>query len=365
MRSLLRGEQASPRGVTPEALGRVVHLHRVGPTVDHLLRTAPDAAALAPLRAGTRPALVAQSARQLPVQLDLRTVETALRGLAWAVVKGPAVARTLYGRTPREFHDLDVVVSPASFGEALGRLEAAGARPMDPDWAGIRAARAGEIAVALPHGTFLDLHWHLVNRPHRRTRFTLDVDAMLGRVRSDVLLGTRAPLFDATDQLHHLALHACLSGAWRLLWSHDLRLAAAACDDAGWDELVARARAAGTGLAVALALARARQVLAAPVPPVVLRRLSAGRGGDQWRAAGTLWTAALPPHRLVSARRNGAVVYQSTAGSGVASLATLAAETARRLRVGPPRPPAQVVLPPDDPRAAREGYLADVASGTA
>ncbi|GAA0297303.1 hypothetical protein GCM10009528_12950 [Kineococcus aurantiacus] len=341
--------------MTPEALGRVVHLHRVGPTVDHLLRTAPDAAALAPLRAGTRPALVAQTARQLPVQLDLRTVESALRGLAWAVVKGPAVARTLYAGTPREFHDLDVVVSPASFGEALRRLEAAGARAMDPDWAGIRAARAGEIAVALPHGTFLDLHWHLVNRPHRRARFAVDVDAMLDRVRHDVLLGTRVPVFDATDQLHHLALHACLSGAWRLLWSHDLRLAAAATDD--WDELVARARAAGTGLPVALALARARQVLDAPVPGRVLRAL----GDPAWLALQSATTLARPPHALTAPRRHGAILFTSASSSGPASAAALV-RAVRERRTDAPGP-----VDPGPADTAREAYLVDVSreSGSA
>ena len=227
------GAQAAGRPVEVEALRRVAVHHRAGPSLDHLLAASPGADGLAPLRAATRRAALVQGARQLTVQLDLRAVAQALEGLPWAVLKGPAVAATLHGGAPREFHDLDVLVAPAAFGDALRALEARGARAMDPDWAGIRAAGAGEIAVDLPGGTFLDLHWHLVNRPGRRSRFHLDVPELLSRARPARLLGTDAPVLDPVDQLHHLALHACLSGAWRLLWLYDLRLGAAAAGAAG------------------------------------------------------------------------------------------------------------------------------------
>ena len=360
VRDLLRGRAGDPDGVDPDVLAGVVRHHRVGPSVDHLLKDAPDAGAVAHLRAATRPAVLAQVARQLPLQLDLRLVADALRGSPWAVVKGPAVAATVHAGAPREFHDLDVLVSPAAFGDALRALEARGARAMDPDWAGIRAARAGEIAVALPHGTFLDLHWHLVNRPARRQRFAVDVDAMLDRTRPATLLGTAAPVLDATDQLHHLALHACLSGAWRLLWSYDLRLASR---DADWAELAARTASADTGLAVAMALSRARQVLDAPVPGRALRALS---GGSPWRIAGRLATTLRPPHASPRPARNGAVVYQCTAASGSASVLALLGETHRRLRrpaaPGDPEDAGGTGIDLRTPADARTGYLEDVAA---
>ncbi|WP_432561335.1 nucleotidyltransferase family protein [Kineococcus sp. SYSU DK003] len=354
MRSRLRGRPGPPGGVEVDALADVLRLHRIGPSLDHLLRTAPDAGAVAHLRAATRPATLAQAARQLPVQLDLRTVARALDGLPWAVLKGPAVAATVHGGAPREFHDLDVLVSPAAFGDALRALEAVGARAMDPDWAGIRAARAGEIAVALPHGTFLDLHWHLVNRPARRQRFTLEVDTLLDRARQVELLGTRVPTLDPVDQLHHLALHACLSGAWRLLWSYDLRLAAGLTDDAGWSELVERTRSAATSLPVAMTLARARQTLDAPVPGPVLRSLA---GPSPWLAAQTVVTATRPPERLAGARRNGAILFTSTGRTTAASAAEFARASLAR---GSRRPAAAAPDPTTgDDRAGYLDYVAD------
>ncbi|NAZ86826.1 nucleotidyltransferase family protein [Kineococcus indalonis] len=309
------------------ALERVAAHHRVGPSLDHLLATSPAAPELAPLRAATRRPALVQGARRLTVQLDLRTVAQALDGLPWAVLKGPAAAATLHGGAPREFHDLDVLVAPAAFGEALRALEARGARAMDPDWAGIRAAGAGEIAVDLPRGTFLDLHWHLVNRPGRRSRFRLDVPELLSRARPAQLLGTTAPVLDPVDQLHHLALHACLSGAWRLLWLYDLRLGAAATGADGWAALVERCGRAGTGLAVAMALGRARDVLGADVPAPALRALA---GRSPWTALGAAATALRPPHALTEARRNGALVYASTAGGTAASARELLGALHRR-----------------------------------
>ena len=361
MRDRLRAIAADPSGVETEVLAEVVHRHRVGPSLDHLLKHADDAAAVAHLRAATRPSVFAQAGRQLPVQLDLKLVAEALTGFPWAVLKGPAVAATVHAGAPREFHDLDVLVSPAAFGDALRALESIGARAMDPDWAGIRAARAGEIAVALPHGTFLDLHWHLVNRPSRRRRFAVDVDAMLERTREVTLLGTRAPVLDATDQLHHLALHACLSGAWRLLWSYDLRLASSGAD---WERLRETTAAAGTGLAVALALGRARQLLDAPVPRRTLRALS---GSSPWLALGAATTTVRPPHVVGDAARNGAVLYQSTAGTGRTSATVLVSEARRRLaRSSAPRPavPAGPAALSDVVDAEREGYLLDVVNDT-
>ena len=357
MRERLRARPGDPTGVETEALAEVVHHHRIGPSLDHLLKHAPDADAVAHLRAATRPSVFVQAGRQLPVQLDLKLVARALAGLPWAVLKGPAVAATVHGGAPREFHDLDVLVSPAAFGDALRALESIGARAMDPDWAGIRAARAGEIAVALPHGTFLDLHWHLVNRPSRRRRFAVDVAAMLDRTRDATLLGTRAPVLDATDQLHHLALHASLSGAWRLLWSYDLRLASAAAD---WPELAERARTARTTVPVALALARARQVLSAPVPRSALHALV---GPSPLLAAQHLVSATRPPQRLTAARRNGAVLFTS-ASTGTFSTVTELARAAASRRPGNAHGDAPAAPSTTDDPNAREDYLEWVTSSS-
>ncbi|GAB7190148.1 hypothetical protein NUM3379_08540 [Kineococcus sp. NUM-3379] len=341
-------------GVPAAGLARALHHHRVGPTAHHVLARTPGVPA--ELLRAARGTLRAQTARRLALGPDLERVAAALDGVGarWAVLKGPAVAASLYPDPgAREWHDLDVLVDGRDARAALPALEAAGARVLDPDWAGVRAREQGELALRLPAGTFLDLHWHLLNRPERRAAFRLDVPGILGRTTRRDLGGVACPVPDAADQLHHLALHACLSGAWRLLWLLDVALAARALTDR--DALVERVLAARTALPVAMALDRSRRVLGADgdPPPVPGRP-----GGAAWRAAGGLVTRAAPPQHLVAARRNGHVVFSSARTSTATSARALAGALLGRW-AAPPRPAGPVAEA--DARLAREAYLREVA----
>ncbi|MFB9378514.1 nucleotidyltransferase family protein [Kineococcus gynurae] len=347
-----------PRDVEPEEFRRLLQAHRVGPTVHGRLLgrdgsgDAPeDADAWAALRAAAATTLLPHTARRLAVTADLRLLARTLQheDCRWAVVKGPVTALRYPDPAHREFHDLDVLVDGRDLGPALRSLEAAGARILEDDFSAVLSRGQGEIALLLPQGTFLDLHWHLVNRPERRDAFALDVTGIIARRREAEVLGTRCPVLDPVDELHHLALHMTLAGGWRLLWSHDLTVVLAQTPRHDLDVLRRRARSAGTALAVAVALTRARDVLGAPVEETLLRDLAAA--GPLWWAGSRLLTRTRPPQELLGPEGSGRFVIASTRRSTAASLAALL--TARR---APRR---------GDGSTGRQGYLDLAAASSA
>ncbi len=276
----------------PALLGRLLAAHRVGPLVHGVLAATPSLAALTGL---TGPLHAAQLRRTLAARPDLDLLGRRLAGLRWTVVKGVAAAASLYAHpTAREWHDVDVLVHGDDLPRALEALEAGGATVIAPDWRRTADLALGEIGLGLPHGTVLDLHWHLLNLAERRHAFSYDVRTVLDRRRTRRVLGLDVPVPHPVDQAHHLAVHATLSGGWRLAWTYDVAQAADRLED--WDELLALTRACGTGLVVGLALQRARDLLGARVPARVLRDLR--RRSRGWSAVGRAVTGWVPPQSL-------------------------------------------------------------------
>lgn len=193
-------------------------------------------------------------------------------GIPWAVIKGPILAEGPYGRPGRRgYHDLDLLVHPRAFRDAVEALERLSARLLDRNWRMLRRDLRGEVLYRLPSGIPVDLHWHLVNMYRRRMR--LDGAAAIERSERRELPGIgHIPTLQADDALLHLALHAALSGGDRLLWLKDLERTIAAWSP-GWETVVERARFARIGPAVGLMLVRARETLGADVPGEVTDRL--------------------------------------------------------------------------------------------
>lgn len=194
------------------------------------------------------------------------------RDIPWLAVKGPVLVESLYGGQPgrRGYYDVDVLVHPAAFADAVGALEEVGAELQDRNWRMLRRDMRGEVLYRLPAGTPLDLHWHLVNM--YRLRMRVDASAMIDRARPMQLATSSIPSPGPEDNVLYLALHAALSGGDRLLWLKDIERAAA-IGDPDWNVVVARARSWRVAPAVGLMLARARSVLGAPIPETVAPRL--------------------------------------------------------------------------------------------
>ncbi len=296
-----------------------------------------------------------QVLRHLTTLGDLRVLGAALddAGIAWVVVKGPVAAATLWPAPDmRDYLDLDVVVDPARFGDALDVLAALGARPVDVNWRLIRRQMRAELSWVLPHGTWLDLHWHPVNGARLRDALRWDVGELLARRRRVSVGSLSVPAPDAADTALHMAYHAVHSGGHRLLWLADVAFSLGAANPA---LVVERARAARLGLMVAVAADRARRVL--PVPA-----LEAPDGA--WRRALADADRRQGPPPLGVGGRSGRLRVSSTRWSTTSSAGALLAGSVAHvaLRRDGERADRNPLHVPDRDVRARADYLERVRS---
>lgn len=334
----------------------VADAHRVTPALARHLAgvdgVAPDlAAALADER-------TEQVLRHLSTLADLGPLAAALDGadVPWVVVKGPVAAATIWPAPDmRGYYDLDVVVHPARFADAIDLLLDLGAEQLDLNWGLVRRQMRAELSFVLPHGTLLDLHWHPVNGAALRRRLRWDVTELLARRRRVDVGSVRLPALDPVDTFLHLAYHATHSGAYRLLWLADVAHGLRAAGDPA--EVARRAADARLGLLVRAVTDRADAVLG-PLPQVPW----ADRRGAVWRAALRAIDARDEVPRPAATGRTGRSRYRCIQVGTAGSLGALVAEA-----VGPAlrslgRPVEENPLHvPDGDDAARREYLAAVA----
>jgi len=331
LRRCLAGADEPARGRVPlrgDALAGALAFHRVSCTLHPVLAAVPDVPdeALAYVRARR----FDMATSLVTMQADLMTVTEVMAtvGAPWVVVKGPVTAMTLYGQLQRrEWADLDVVVDRRAFGDVLAALEAAGAELLDRNWSMVADRVQAELSLQLPHGTALDLHWHVLNSRRLRGAFAVDVDDLLARRRTVGIGALTVPALSPEDQLLHLALHACLSGGHRLQWLKDVQLAAAGTAD--WEAVLVLARQWGVELPVAIMLERARDVLAAPVPSWALRGLAPRAG---WRAVAQVTTRSAPPQESHHAAISGRIAFMRARATTTATAAEVLRHVPARLR---------------------------------
>jgi hypothetical protein len=273
-----------------------------------------------------------QVLRHLQVRSDLQHVRRVLDAVVpWVVLKGPAVAHTLYANPlHRQFLDLDVMVPPNTFEQAVVALEETRCQLLDVNWPAIAAAMPGELTFLLPQGTLLDLHWSFVNDRTRRDLLTSRTSDLFERVREVHAAEVAFPAPAAVDQLLHLGLHAFISGGQRLCWLTDLALAVDAEPD--WEAVVRVGRGWGVAPAVGVMLQRQEQVLHRSLP----RGLTASLA-PSWRHLTRLVTSLRPPQRAQErgTRVSGTDVIRSTRSTTSASAVAFLHETlARRRSVG-------------------------------
>jgi hypothetical protein len=189
----------------------------------------------------------------------------------WAVVKGPVLVELLYGDPgTRSYEDLDALVEPQRFREAVSQLDAAGIPLLDRNWKVIRRESFGELHFLLPGSLLLDLHWSLVTIYRGKT--AMSSTEILSRRRKVLLAGIPVWSLDPVDQVLHLAVHAALSGADRLIWLKDIDLATRALGSE-WKSLADRAERWRVAAPVGLMLSRAATTLGTPVPAELAEQL--------------------------------------------------------------------------------------------
>jgi hypothetical protein len=363
-RVLLRSIGGPPPGLDDlvgradlSALPAAAAFHGVTGWVHHSLATCPSA----------DPGLVAEvrhnyhQARlvHLRALADLALIGRAFDdlGASWLVAKGPVLAEVIYDRPDlRTYTDLDLFVAPGWFGPALEALEGLGARLLDRNWDQLRRTMVSEVHVAAPHGTMVEVHFHLLNDAPQRHRFTVPMAELYANPRRARVGDRLVPTLDAVDTLVYLCLHACLSGADRLVWLKDVEQAATAVA-VQWDDVVQRSHQYGAGMAVAFMLASGREAIGVDVPAHVVRTLS---GSASWAALARGARRWWPPERASGRRSPSRTLARSTGPDA----RTTAREAARRTY-------AALRGPTGDPTywdrmrqeiGSREGFVAAVAA---
>jgi Uncharacterised nucleotidyltransferase len=219
------------------------------------------------------------AARTLLVAAELAEALAVLRGagVPFLVLKGPALARTVYGDASlRPYDDVDLAVRGADLPPAVAALRAAGWTvcddPRDDAWrlaAGrVRHGAGFHRVLRSPRGPHVELHTDVL----AMGLSPLCEDARWARARP--LPGLAGALaLDPADQVVALAVHAHKHGFERLLWLKDLDLLAGG-DRVDWDLVVATARREGVAGSVWYALELCRRLLGTPVDRRLLRRLA-------------------------------------------------------------------------------------------
>jgi hypothetical protein len=249
-------------------------------------------------------------------------------GIAYALLKGPALAETVYTRPDlRSYGDIDLLVDAANFERAVDSLEASGATLIERNWDLIAAMGKGELNLVHPLGVPIDLHWSALYDAPLRAAFAWRDSAVLERRTPQVIAGTEVFVLSPEDQLLHLCMHACLAGLHRLSWLQDIRLAASRTT-IDWDSFTRRSTESGLDLVVSVAFDRVRQCLGdGPLPP-----RSAAPRGRAWRRAMQLLGAVRPTGQWHEGRVTGHLLLSGTRRTSMTSAITAMQGTARGLR---------------------------------
>jgi hypothetical protein len=199
---------------------------------------------------------------------------------------------------------------------------------VDRNWALLTRLGAGEVHLVMNTDTIVDLHWDVVNDATQRHAFAFPSEQLFERSRRVALPGCTAPTLDAADTLIHLGLHACLSGANRLVWLMDLEQAILR-DAPPWDEVVQRSRASATGLPLVSMLVLAQEVLGTSIPAGVVPALAESQAWP-WLVSGA---RRLSPIERSSGHRSALrMIARATRGSTWSSATTLTRHTVLALR---------------------------------
>ena len=193
-------------------------------------------------------------------------------GIPWLVFKGPVLSSSVYCDSGmRRYSDLDLLVPPNRFGDAVAAMEDANYANSVTSWAPQVYFRSGAIAFGVGRIS-VDLHWHVVYKYQDRRWYSIDSDQLLARRRTVDIAGNTCATFDEVDTLFHLALHAAREGCHRLVWLKDIELAVAV-GRPDLDELVRRSVAGRCAPAIGIALARSKWLLGTDVPDEIITAL--------------------------------------------------------------------------------------------
>jgi len=212
--------------------------------------------------------------RGLQLAADLLEVLDAFRAAGLEVIpyKGPVLAAQAYGRLAlRQYLDLDIILRQRDLPRAYAPLVALGYVPELPL----------EIAASPRHipgqylfnrkgsGTILELH---TERTLRYFPEPLDLDALAARLVPVSVANHPVLTFAPADALPILCVHGSKHFWERLGWIADIAALASAAE-VDWEQTFQLARQLGAERMLRLGLYLAAELLKAPLPEPVLRRV--------------------------------------------------------------------------------------------
>lgn len=196
-------------------------------------------------------------------------------GVATLVLKGPALARTVYPHPSLRPHsDLDVLIHEEDWKPAHQILERLDYRaiqdfPGPPPKAWDRKAYYHTQYVRESDNTMVEVHydpWWYGLRPHLS-------QLCWQRARPLAIDGAATRMLPPEDQLLHACIHLHHHGYNRLVWFTDLALLIQRPGGIDWPDLVASARREGLGLLVYYSLHYLALLLGTIAPPWVMKAL--------------------------------------------------------------------------------------------
>ena len=120
-------------------------------------------------------------------------------GIPWLVFKGPVLSSSMYcDPGMRRYSDLDVLVPPDRFAEAVAAMEAAGYWNPVTSWSPQVYFRAGAIAFNVGWIS-VDLHWHVMFKYQDRHWYHIDPELLFARRGTVDVGGRKYATFDEVD----------------------------------------------------------------------------------------------------------------------------------------------------------------------
>lgn len=210
-------------------------------------------------------------------QRELARMVAALRhaGIQPLLLKGQALADLLYDDALiRPASDIDLLIRREEVAAAQPVLAAIGYAPRSAAWLDFELRQNYHISLwreAWPgRPVVLELHWEL----GARELFCYNLDDWRSHAQPFVLAGETLQRFSIEDQLLHLALHMRKHRYVGLRWLVDVaELLRRFRETLDWAHVVETAEQAGLRTLLYTTVSLAGQLLAAPVPPSVVRRL--------------------------------------------------------------------------------------------
>lgn len=285
-------------------------------------------------------------------------------GIPFAVIKGPVLAALHHPQpSTRSYVDVDILVEPSAFPQALDELDRAGCELLTRNWRSYAAEVPAEVVLRSPTGLPVDLHWHVVNEQALRLRRRISTEELMSRARWVNLGDCTTATLDPSDTLLHLCVHGADAGGDRLLWLFDIHSAVTA-EPPDWTQVTTRAHEWHVTGSVGVMLSRAARTFGTFLPDGIFRELgqsawvSLDAGVSRLQPAGSTYPSRSLTRSMARATDDRpAVATRNVLKRGATWL----------MGGGPLRPQGTGWIAPEDPRSglyggggSRESYLAAV-----